>query len=132
MSLQDAIASVRAAETTEEALGQVLGYVSMAWSEVPSGVFQSDDVIALSEVLWERLGVAAEIADERATHEGRGWTAEHDDEHRLIHLVYVANEYARTAIATGDRHELVKAGSVIVAAIDYLDRKAEAPQGSAE
>lgn len=84
--------------------------------------------------------VGDEIMDERATHETRGWDAAHDDSHRLPHLLHVAREYTVAPVIDGKpvklstaerRERIVKAASVLVAAIDFIDRQAAAPQGSA-
>lgn len=72
-----------------------------------------------------------DVVAERTSHEGRGWTQEHDAEHGVGHLVQLAYEYVdRTLdVATcGDRSRLstiresaVKAASLLLAAIDLLD-----------
>ncbi len=70
-----------------------------------------------------------DVALERTTHAGRGWTPEHDAEHGVGHLVSLAVERANDA-ARWDfigqpsyaRGQLVKAASLAVAAIELIDR----------
>ncbi len=68
-----------------------------------------------------------DVARERATHEGRGWTAEHDAKHGAVHLIDLAVKRAVKGAAwvpVGRRYcrgDLVKAASLLVAAIDLLD-----------
>ena len=71
-----------------------------------------------------------DVAVERATHAGRGWTAEHDAEHGTGHLTRIAGDHLRGLAADrvnhrstfdSDRSHLVKAASLLVAAIDLLD-----------
>lgn len=72
-----------------------------------------------------------DVQVERNTHAGRGWTAEHDAAHGGVqHLVEVAGEYAYRVLRAGDdlveaRRQLVKAASLLVAAIDLLDQEAD-------
>ncbi len=64
----------------------------------------------------------SDIAAERATHAARGWTPEHDAEHGVTHLVNLA--FARPMVnwrGGYSRAELVKAASLLVAAIELLD-----------
>lgn len=69
-----------------------------------------------------------DVALERATHASRGWTAEHDRIHGAHHLVKLAERYANTPAqdeggnSIYSRAGLVKAASLVVAAIDLLDR----------
>lgn len=96
---------------------------------------QRSDEIAAKQAEVERRQLAIEakftkalasIADERATHAGRGWTAEHDAEHGVDHLVELAVGYAQRATIELDvRRKLVKAASLLVAAIDLLDQEAD-------
>lgn len=70
-----------------------------------------------------------DVATERATHEGRGWTAEHDSHHGVMHLLRLASEredsgadlLANEADTSACRKQLVKAASLLIAAIDLLD-----------
>lgn len=72
--------------------------------------------------------VLEEIAAERRTHEGRGYDAEHDDHHGTDHLL---GEVVRkingsvSAYPEIQRRKLVVAASLLVAALELLDRKAE-------
>jgi len=90
-----------------------------------------EDVLA---VVWADgdSRALADVAAERRTHDGRGWTRAHDDEHGANHLVELAWRYAYRVHATRpgsyDREGLVKAAALLVAAIDTLDR-AEATRG---
>lgn len=80
-------------------------------------------------VLGEIPPALRDVTFERATHEARGWTADHDEDHGLMHLLRLAAEYqdrgADIAVESGDipacRMQLVKAASLLVAAIDLLD-----------
>ena len=67
----------------------------------------------------------ADVAVERASHTGRGWTAEHDRHHGVDHLVELAETYIHTPGPAGesmyDRASLVKAASLLIAAVDLLD-----------
>lgn len=83
-----------------------------------------------------------DVANERATHERRGWTAEHDTEHGPLHLIELAGDRVNDAsvwqktypgsdpltISRYVRSQLVKAASLLVAAIELLDRS-EADHG---
>ena len=65
-----------------------------------------------------------DIAIERSRHAGLGYTDEHDDEHGVAHLVELA--FARPMIDWRGgyvRSELVKAASLLVAAIELMDRR---------
>jgi|GEM_PF-1410871 len=74
----------------------------------------------------------ADVAAERRTHHARGWTARLDDARGVDHLVRLADRSAHR----GDedrpgyysREGLVKAASLLLAAIDCLDRT-EADRG---
>lgn len=89
----------------------------------------------------------ADVIDERRAHVTReGWTPAHDDEHANGELARAAACYALATLPynwamtfvreiwpfhtdwwkpiTSDRRNLVKAGSMIVAEIERLDRKA--------
>lgn len=70
--------------------------------------------------------VLADVRAERATHPGRGWTNEHDDQHPVSHLTGLATSYIATghmATRSNRRRWLVKAASLLVAAIERIDRE---------
>lgn len=76
------------------------------------------------------------IADERSTHEAKGWTAEHDDQHTdldmppvAIHLILDHADplhdwglVEKTKREGGRIRQLVVAGALIAAEIDRLQR----------
>lgn len=74
------------------------------------------------------------IAEERATHEGKGWTAAHDDKHDMEELVFEAvclignsahdtwGLVQKTFNEGGRVRQLVVAGALIAAEIDRLNR----------
>jgi hypothetical protein len=71
-----------------------------------------------------------EFRDEHATHEGRGYTAEHDAEHGIEHL---AQEIVERLTHPGElsspaamRHVLIQVGSLAGAAVKTLDGTAPA------
>lgn len=66
-----------------------------------------------------------DVAAERASHTARGWTAEHDAKNGPWHLVNLADHYLvyPTHEPRGRSH-LVKAASLLVAAIELIDRQA--------
>jgi hypothetical protein len=70
--------------------------------------------------------IYAEIRAERESHAAKGWTAEHDDEHGAVHLIDLADRYAYRY----GRDDLVKAASLLVAAIEAMDRAREAREMS--
>lgn len=73
--------------------------------------------------------VLADVRAERATHPGRGWTNEHDDSHDEQHLTGLATHYMATGLLAprpNRRRWLVKAASLVVAAIEWIDRHEEA------
>lgn len=67
--------------------------------------------------------VVAEVLAERRTHAGRGWCNDHEDIPNVHHLVTLAERTARRS-DTGyyERADLVKAASLLVAAIERMDR----------
>ncbi|MFE3195027.1 hypothetical protein ACFXHA_38895 [Nocardia sp. NPDC059240] len=66
------------------------------------------------------LGQAlADIRAEREAHVTKGYDAEHDRLHGVGRLVELAAQYAGP---TFSRRELVKAASLLVAAIEVIDR----------
>lgn len=71
-----------------------------------------------------------DIVVERATHAERGWTAEHDAEHGVHHLLALAADHLapQQLHQTPERGPLVKGASLLVAAIELLDRQ-EADHG---
>lgn len=101
------------APTAGEAIDQVLQEMGLPTQQVPAQA-------ALPKSI-------ADVAAERATHEGRGWTAEHDRRHGVHHLVQLAQQYthrkgpAAEEVGVYDRTYMVKAASLLVAAIDLLD-----------
>ena len=72
-----------------------------------------------------------EVARERATHAARGWTTEHDAEHGVHHLVYLAQDRLWDRNGQTDRAALIKAASLLIAAIDVLDRQEAGSGGGA-
>ena len=70
-----------------------------------------------------------DVAAERSTHAERGWTPEHDRRHGVDHLVRLARDYVTRQGAAAeeagvyDRKYLVKAASLLVAAIELVDRQ---------
>lgn len=66
--------------------------------------------------------VLTEVGAERATHVGRGFGREHDASHNVHHLVVLAERYAhRSDTGYYGRTDLVKAASLLVAAIERFD-----------
>lgn len=67
------------------------------------------------------------VAAERGRQIDKGWTTEHDSEHGLRHLTWLAQK--RTSAAAYEaaigtwavRSELVKAAALLVAAIELID-----------
>ncbi len=109
-----------------------------AWVDLPEHVRRSLTVSAdgdpesadLARILWADSDsrALADVAAERRTHDARGWTARHDGEHGVHHLVSLAAArlvHPRFHV-TGDydRDQLVKAASLLLAAIDQCDRAA--------
>lgn len=94
------------APTADEAIAHVLREIGLPTQQVPAQA-------ALPKSI-------ADVATERATHEGRGWTAEHDREHGVDHLIGLANRYA-LSLRPDRRAALVKAAALLIAAIDLLD-----------
>jgi hypothetical protein len=84
------------------------------------------------------------LAERRRQVEAEGWTAAHDDQYVDNELAFAAASYATTHNAdilpktwpwpatwwkpTGNRRDLVKAGALILADIERLDRAAAHPQ----
>lgn len=66
--------------------------------------------------------VLTEVGTERATHASRGYGAEHDNRYNVDRLVKLADRYAhRSDTGYYERADLVKATSLLVAAIERLD-----------
>lgn len=83
------------------------------------------------------------IAERRRQVEVEGWTPEHDDEHKDFELTLAAIVYAESAVGyhptcpdtwpwaeswfkpTTARRDLVKAGALILAEIERIDRAAK-------
>lgn len=93
------------APTAGEAIAQVLEEMGLPIQQVPKSI--------------------ADVTAERATHDGRGWTAEHDLRHGVHHLVGLAQKYAHKPGPAGrglyERANMVKAAALLIAAIDMLD-----------
>ena len=72
--------------------------------------------------------VLHEIEAERYRQRAKGWTDDHDDLHGVGHLIGLAGEYASAAPLGGDydREKIVQAATLLVAAIEALDRREEA------
>jgi len=70
--------------------------------------------------------VILEIGDERLTHFDRGYTIQHDDEEGLGHLIqeshYILGHLGEVSSPGAVRHELKQAASILVAAIEHIDR----------
>lgn len=62
-----------------------------------------------------------DIAHERSRHAGLGYTDEHDDEHGTRRLEALA--ISRLHVGHGTRRGLVQAASLLVAAIELMDRR---------
>lgn len=71
------------------------------------------------------LRVLADIEIERKTHARRGYDTQHDLQHGIHHLVTWADKYAHGVDNRTDgyyrRKDLVKAASLLVAAIEAMD-----------
>lgn len=87
----------------------------------------------LIELIGRKTG-AQLIAEERATHEAKGWTAEHDDMHTEGELATKAAEIIadcddswglakKCGFEGGRVRQLVVAGSLIAAEIDRIQRQ---------
>jgi uncharacterized PurR-regulated membrane protein YhhQ (DUF165 family) len=97
--------------TWQAVAGQMVG--KLVWATaVPLALY------AVGTRSRRQTTVYDEIKAERLTHEQRGYDAAHDDHHGAGHLVEWAFLYADR----GDRAGLVKAASLLVAAIQYGDR----------
>lgn len=80
--------------------------------------------------------VLQDVRAERVHQVDRGWTTQHDDEHWTDALVRLANQYAHKPgkdadpnHITGrlyDRHRLVQAAALLVAAVEAMDRRDDA------
>lgn len=68
------------------------------------------------------MSVYDDIREERSTHAARGYDDVHDSEHGVGHLISWAMYHA----SKGDRRGLVKSASLLVAAIECLDREGSA------
>lgn len=78
--------------------------------------------------MHDQIQISTAVSDviaERATHAERGWTPEHDAEHGVRHLLHLAADYADRAAANDppSRGDAVKAASLLVAAIELIDRQ---------
>ena len=88
------------------------------------------------------------LAERRRQVDAKGWTPEHDDEHVAGELATAGASYALVAVGYGllalrtwpwpaglkpttPRRDLVKAGALILAEIERLDRMAERQEGAA-
>jgi hypothetical protein len=84
-----------------------------------------DDAEAAERVLAALAAmepVLTEVGVERASHAGRGFDAKHDSWHNVHYLVQLSERYAHRG-DTGyyERAGLIKAASLLLAAIDRLD-----------
>lgn len=61
------------------------------------------------------------IKAERGSHSHRGFNAEHDKEHGVDHLLIWATHYNALALNENKKKNLIKAASLLVAAIEQLD-----------
>ncbi|WP_163275351.1 hypothetical protein [Cellulomonas iranensis] len=112
------------------------------WGDLPEHVRRSLTIQAdgdpesadLDRILWADTDspALADVAAERRTHDARGWTARHDDEHGVHHLVGLTlrklHEAAPITHGLYSRQQLVKAAALLLAAIDRFDR-AEVSRG---
>lgn len=134
------------------ALGLTIGVILVGLALFVSAVRNAPVVETISPHTYQAM---VEIGAERARQIGaEGWTPEHDDEHGDGSLASAAACYAvgfRIHASNGEdgvraawlwprgwqfnpadrRRELVKAGALIVAEIERLDRKAEREGGAA-
>jgi hypothetical protein len=81
-----------------------------------------------TDVSAELLPVLQDIAAERTYQVAKGWTTDHDDTHYTQDLVGLAFDRARmqgvgTPPGVFARQRLVQAASMLVAAIEAIDRR---------
>lgn len=63
-----------------------------------------------------------EISNVRRSHVDRGYTIEHDNAHGALELIEVAKTYLVRSTVHGNRSDIIKAASVLVAAAETVDR----------
>ncbi len=74
---------------------------------------EAGTVRAIADVMRERMG-----------HPAKGYTPEHDDGEGMEHFIFQAgNRVAAGPAEEVTREDLVEAASLLIAAIEFLDRK---------
>lgn len=128
--------------TLKDDLETVLGLAVYGDAEQGCGIEEP----AIARVRGIASGAALDVLTERQRQfESEGWTPEHDDQHRQGEMASAAASYAVAAIAPDEfldchpslwpwdfiwwkpadrRRMLVKAGALILAEIERLDRQA--------
>jgi hypothetical protein len=92
-------------------------------------------IIALGEAPESTATAIADVLVERGRHAHIGYDAEHDDQHSPAELATFARGYLERAAAADhpsyEHADLVKAASVVLAAIERTDRLAAAAEAGA-